>query len=276
MVHSPAIDGRFMEYILVLCTINDIDCARKISRLLAAKKLIACANIIPNITSIYEWNGEISEDSECLMILKSRKTLFNEIKQEILKLHPYEVPEVISVKLDDGTADYLDWISFCTANNKEVNMSKTLVAYFSASGVTKSFAQRIVKLINADSYEITPAIPYTDADLDWTDKNSRSTVEMKDYSSRPAIAGKCMNIADYDTILLGFPIWWYIAPTIINTFLESYDFAGKTIVPFCTSGGSGVGETDKWLRESAPNAVWKPSKRFSTRESDDELKKYFL
>jgi len=155
-------------------------------------------------------------------------------------------------------------------------MSKTLTAYFSASGVTKRFAKRIAEITGADLYEITPKVLYTNEDLDWTDRNSRSSVEMRDYSSRPEIDGNCENISDYDTIFLGFPIWWYIAPTIINTFLESNDFSGKTIIPFCTSGGSGAGETDKWLHKSAPNANWKPAKRFKTTESDEELKSYFI
>jgi flavodoxin len=122
-------------------------------------------------------------------------------------------------------------------------MSKKLVVYFSASGVTRKAAEVLAEAINADLYEIKPQALYTKADLDWEDKNSRSSVEMGDKSSRPAIADKNANIAAYDVIFLGFPIWWYVAPTIINTFLESYDFAGKTIVPFATSGSSGIGET---------------------------------
>ena len=122
-------------------------------------------------------------------------------------------------------------------------MSKILVAYFSASGVTAKLAKNLAEAAGADIYEIKPAVPYTDADLNWQDKNSRSSVEMKDKSFRPAIADKDANIADYDTIFVGFPIWWYVAPTIINTFLEAYDFSGKTIILFATSGGSGIGKT---------------------------------
>ena len=120
-------------------------------------------------------------------------------------------------------------------------MSKTLAAYFSASGTTAKVAEMLAKAANADIYEIKPAVPYTRADLDWMNKKSRSSVEMSDKSSRPELADKSANIADYDTVLLGFPIWWYVAPTIINTFLESYDFSGKKIVLFATSGGSGFG-----------------------------------
>ncbi len=129
-------------------------------------------------------------------------------------------------------------------------MSKKLVAYFSATGTTRKTAAALAEAIGADIFEIVPKIPYTKADLDWTDSSSRSTVEMKDSSSRPAIAAKCGNISDYDVIFVGFPIWWYVAPTIINAFLESYDLAGKTIVPFATSGGSGMGKTNERLAPS--------------------------
>lgn len=123
-------------------------------------------------------------------------------------------------------------------------MSKILVAYFSASGVTKNAAERLAKAANADLFEIKPVRPYTDADLDWTDKKSRSTVEMNDLSSsRPEIANKCENMGSYDVVFVGFPIWWYIEPRIIDTFLESYDFSEKTVIPFATSGGSGLGKT---------------------------------
>ena len=118
-------------------------------------------------------------------------------------------------------------------------MSKTLVAYFSAGGTTAKVAENLADVANADLYEIRPAVPYTQADLNWMDKKSRSSVEMNDKSSRPALADKDADISSYDKILLGFPIWWYVAPTIINSFLESYDFSGKKIVLFATSGGSG-------------------------------------
>ncbi len=131
---------------------------------------------------------------------------------------------------------------------------KTLVAYFSASGVTAKAAKLIAEVAGCDLYEIKPLIPYTDADLDWQDKNSRSSVEMNDKSSRPAISGKVENMADYDVIFVGFPIWWYVAPTIINTFLESYDLSGKTVIPFATSGGSGMGKTNAYLQPSVKGA----------------------
>lgn len=139
-------------------------------------------------------------------------------------------------------------------------MSKKLVAYFSASGVTKSVAERIAKVANADLFEIKPTMPYTNADLDWRDKTSRSSVEMSNPDSRPKIANKLDNMADYDTVLIGFPIWWYVAPTIIDTFVENYDLSGKTIVPFATSGGSGMGKTVDVLSKLSPNAKWQTGK----------------
>ena len=133
-------------------------------------------------------------------------------------------------------------------------MKKRLVAYFSAGGVTKKVAEMVAEAAGCDLYEITPKVPYTSADLNWMDKKSRSSVEMSDKSIRPEIAGAKVDIAAYDEILIGFPIWWYVAPTIINTFLESHDFTGKKIVLFATSGGSGFGKTVKELQPSAPGA----------------------
>ena len=134
-------------------------------------------------------------------------------------------------------------------------MSKKLVAFFSASGTTKKVAEMIAEEAKADLFEIEPKILYTKEDLDWMDKTSRSSVEMNDKKYRPEIVKKEMDMSTYDEILLGFPIWWYVAPTIINTFLEAYDFSGKKIVLFATSGGSGFGNTVKELQPSAPNAV---------------------
>lgn len=133
-------------------------------------------------------------------------------------------------------------------------MSKKLVAYFSASGITRNVAKMVAEAAGADLYEITPKESYTKADLNWMDKKSRSSVEMADKKIRPAITDTDAKIADYDEIFLGFPIWWYVAPTIINTFLEKYDFTGKKIVLFATSGGSGFGNTVKELQPSAPQA----------------------
>lgn len=133
-------------------------------------------------------------------------------------------------------------------------MSKKLVAYFSASGTTKRIAEMVAEVAGADLYEIEPTVPYTKADLNWMDKTSRSSVEMKDKTSRPEIKPTDAKAADYDEILIGFPIWWYVAPTIINTFLEKYDFSGKKIILFATSGGSGFGNTISELQPSAPGA----------------------
>ncbi len=133
-------------------------------------------------------------------------------------------------------------------------MSKKLVAYFSASGVTKNYAERLANVIGVDLFEIKPKQPYTNEDLNWQNSNSRSSVEMKNPDSRPEIAEKLSDMDEYDTVFVGFPIWWYVAPTIIDAFLESYDFSGKTIIPFATSGGSGMGKTADVLRKICPNA----------------------
>lgn len=132
-------------------------------------------------------------------------------------------------------------------------MAKKLVAYFSASGTTKKTAELLAEAAGADLYEITPKVAYTKADLNWMDKKSRSSVEMNDKKFRSEIEDKDANIAEYDEIILGFPIWWYVAPTIVNTFLEKFDFSGKKVVLFATSGGSGFGNTVKELQPSAPN-----------------------
>ena len=150
-------------------------------------------------------------------------------------------------------------------------MKKTLVAYFSASGVTKKIAEKLAKVANADLFEIKPAKPYTCEDLDWTNKNSRSTLEMKDLSSRPEIAEKLGNMSEYDTVFVGFPIWWYVAPTIIDTFLESYDFGGKTIIPFATSGGSGLGKTEENFRKLLGKNVTVESGKVLNRASEGKI-----
>lgn len=133
-------------------------------------------------------------------------------------------------------------------------MSNTLVAYFSASGTTKKAATKVAEAVGADLYEIRPKVPYSEADLNWMDKKSRSSIEMSDKGFRPEIAGGDAHIEKYDTILIGFPIWWYVAPTIINTFLESYNFSGKKIILFATSGGSGFGNTLRELESSVTGA----------------------
>jgi flavodoxin len=150
---------------------------------------------------------------------------------------------------------------------------KILVAYFSASGTTKSVAQQLAEVAGADLHEIKPAQPYTDADLDWQDKQSRSSVEMQDKNSRPAITGKLQNMQKYDVVFVGFPIWWYTCPTIINTFMEAYDFQGKTVIPFATSGGSSIKKACEDLKATYPDVNWKEGKLLN-RSSKDDLKKW--
>lgn len=151
-------------------------------------------------------------------------------------------------------------------------MSRTLVAYFSASGETAALAKTVAEVTGGALFEIRPETPYTAADLDWQDSHSRSTLEMKDEKSRPAIAGRVADMAQYDTVFAGFPIWWYQAPRIIETFLESYDFSGKTVIPFATSGGSGMGSTNKALAPSCKGAKLLEGKVFKLSASADALR----
>ncbi len=152
-------------------------------------------------------------------------------------------------------------------------MSKILVAFFSVSGTTAKVSSKLASVLNADLHEILPKKPYSKEDLDWTNDNSRSTIEMKkDRSIRPEILNTVKNMPQYDVIYLGFPIWWYVAPTIVNTFLEQYDLKGKKIIPFATSGGSGMGNTNKELQPSCVGAELLEGKRFSKDVSEKELK----
>lgn len=152
------------------------------------------------------------------------------------------------------------------------NDKKILVAYFSASGETERLARTIAQTTGGDLHEIEPAVRYTAADLDWNDKRSRSSVEMNDPSSRPAVTGRVGNMDAYDVVFVGFPIWWYVAPTIVSTFLEAYDFSGKIVVPFATSGGSGLGGTEPILQACcSPTTAWKPGKRLSSHASEAEV-----
>lgn len=150
-------------------------------------------------------------------------------------------------------------------------MGKTLVAYFSASGVTAKVAENLAEAIEADIFKIEPKIPYMKANLNWNDKNSRSSVEMKNPASRPAIKYTKDNMNDYKTVFVGFPVWWYVAPTIINTFLESYGFSGKTIIPFATSGGSGMGKTNEKLLPSCKGAKLLEGEVFKRNVSKEKL-----
>lgn len=153
-------------------------------------------------------------------------------------------------------------------------MNKTLVAFFSASGNTKRVAEKLAAAIDSDLYEIKPDVPYTSADLNWQDRHSRSSVEMNDPSSRPELADYHANIAGYDRIFLGFPIWWYTAPTVVRSFLESYDFTGKTIILFATSGGSGLGKTAKELASSCPGAAIEDGRLLNGNPAEAALKQW--
>ena len=157
--------------------------------------------------------------------------------------------------------------------SKESKQMKVLVAYFSASGVTEGVAKQLAEVTGGDLHKIQPEQPYTEADLDWRDKQSRSTIEMQDKNSRPAITDKLTNMQDYDVVYVGFPIWWYTAPTIINTFMESYDFKGKTVIPFATSGGSDIKKACEDLKATYPDVNWKEGKLLN-RVSNDDLKKW--
>ena len=150
-------------------------------------------------------------------------------------------------------------------------MSNILITYFSASGVTKSEAERISKIVNGDLFEIEPKEKYTKEDLDWRNKQSRSSVEMQNKSFRPEINEDNLDISNYDTILIGFPIWWGVCPTVVNTFIESKDFSGKNLIPFCTSGGSGMLYCENDLKKTYPNYNWKQGKRILGNETDEEI-----
>lgn len=154
---------------------------------------------------------------------------------------------------------------------KEAEGVKILVAYFSATNTTEGVAEQIAESLPADLYEIVPEQPYTDADLNYHDDNSRSTQEMNDSSSRPAISGSVENMEQYDIVFIGYPIWWGEAPRIVSTFMESYDFSGKTIVPFCTSGGSSVGSSATNLEALTKDATWIPGTRLSGGSSREEI-----
>lgn len=153
-------------------------------------------------------------------------------------------------------------------------MNTIVVAYFSASGVTARVARELARITGGELHEIIPSQAYTSADLNWHDSHSRSSLEMKDPSSRPAISGSVKNMDACTTLFLGFPIWWYVAPTIINTFLEHYDLTGKTIIPFATSGSSGMGDTNSRLKPSCPGAILKEGKRFPAEIAASELEKW--
>jgi len=152
-------------------------------------------------------------------------------------------------------------------------MTNRIVAYFSASNVTKNVAEKIAKTIDADIFEIEPKEKYSSVDLNWNDKNSRSSIEMNDKSFRPEIVSG-LDATDYDEILIGFPVWWYTAPTIINTFIEASNLEGKTVIPFCTSGGSGIGACEDDLKKAYPEINWKKGLKLTSSTSDDKIRSW--
>ena len=166
-------------------------------------------------------------------------------------------------------------LTACAQTRKEQTMkrSKILVAYFSATGTTKAVAQRLASVIDGELYEIQPGQPYTDADLDWNDRQSRSSVEMNNPQSRPAIKGKKENMTDYDVVFIGYPIWWNLAPTIVNTFIESHDLKGKTVIPFATSGGSSIGNSVSALKNTYPEIRWHNG-RLLNRASEKSIREW--
>lgn len=177
-----------------------------------------------------------------------------------MSLNDYIMKKIISILLTVATISFAACASSEKKSESSDGESKTLVAYFSAQGHTKALAEKIAGATGGDLFEIEPVNPYTEADLDGWNDSARGTRESKDRSTRPEVKNRVDNFAKYDTIYLGFPIWWYTAPTIVNTFLEQYNTDGKVIIPFATSGGSGIGETEKDLKISAPNAVFLPGK----------------
>ena len=172
---------------------------------------------------------------------------------------------------DDMENEEIPEIQQREGGSSEGQETKVLVAYFSATNTTKGVAEHIADGLQADLYEIVPEEPYTDADLNYNDNNSRTTIEMNDPDARPAISGSIENMEEYEVVFLGYPIWWAEAPRIINTFLESYDFSGKTIVPFCTTGGSGVGSSAINLEQFTGGATWLDGKRLNGGDSQDTV-----
>lgn len=173
-----------------------------------------------------------------------------------------------SESVTDGQTEEMESTN---VSNVEATEVKVLVAYFSATGTTKRVAERIADGLNADLYEIVPQQPYTDADLNYRDNNSRSTIEMNNPDARPEISGSVENMDQYDIVFLGYPIWWYDAPRIMSTFVESYDFSGKTIVPFCTSGGSSIGSSASNLEKLTSGVIWLAGNRLSGSDSQDTV-----
>lgn len=216
--------------------------------LLMAVSLVACAGNSGSVeTSSPDVESSVSEET----------SVPEESEQESEATQPDETEEIESVPETD--------------TDTEAEGTKVLVAYFSATNTTEGVAEHIANGLNADLYEIIPKEPYTDADLNYNDNNSRTTIEMNDPDARPAISGSVENMEQYDIVFIGYPIWWGDAPRIVSTFMESYDFSGKTIVPFCTSGGSGIGSSASNLEQLTSGANWLEGRRLNGSDSQDTV-----
>ena len=199
---------------------------------------------------------------------------------------PVGEPESASVQLEtggtpepSGNANLTDTDGTGAADIQDVQDAeegKVLVAYFSATVTTKGVAEIIAENMGADIYEIVPQEPYTDADLNWHDDKSRSTIEMNDSSSRPEVNGAVEDMEQYDIVFIGYPIWWGEAPRIVSTFMESYSFEGKTVIPFCTSSSSGIGSSGKNLEELTDGAQWLEGMRFGGGDSEEDVQAWIV
>lgn len=220
--------------------------------LLMAISLAACAgNQEPAETSVSDVEGSVTEETS----VPESSAEESEMESEATQPSEAEETEAESVSETNNTAEG----------------TKVLVAYFSATNTTEGVAEYIANGLDADLYEIVPEEPYTDTDLNYNDNNSRSTLEMNDPSVRPAISGSVENMDQYDIVFIGYPIWWGEAPRIVSTFMESYDFSGKTIVPFCTSASSGIGSSASNLEQLTSGAAWLDGQRFSGGNSQDAV-----
>lgn len=203
----------------------------------------------------------------------SKETNSTEAENSVSEEISMPESEAAESEPENGSAqpDEIEETESIPETDTEVEGTKVLVAYFSATNTTEGVAEHIANGLNADIYEIIPEEPYTDADLNYNDNNSRSTLEMDDPSARPAISGSVENMEQYDIVFIGYPIWWGDAPRIVSTFVESYDFSGKTIVPFCTSGGSGIGSSASNLEQLTSGATWLDGRRLNGGDSQDTV-----
>ena len=188
-----------------------------------------------------------------------------EVSESIANNNTEIISEEETEQMESSTENMSSQVS-ATESNQDNDVKDTIVVYFSATGTTKGLSQQLADAIDADIFEIVPMQPYTDADLDYSDDNSRSTLEMNDSSSRPEISGQIDNFEQYRNVIIGYPIWWSDAPRIMSTFAETYNFTGKTVLPFCTSGGSGIGSSAKNLEKLAGSGTWLDGQRFTNAD----------